>query len=322
MKAVVVDRLKKFFGHFAALNGITFSAARGEILGLLGPNGAGKTTTMRILTTFLPPSGGQAQVAGFDVVKQSMEVRKRIGYMQENPTLYEDMRVGKFLRFMGELKRISSKKLSKRLEFVRDAAKIEDVWEKYITQLSKGYRQRVSLALAILADPPVLILDEPTIGLDPKQIRYIRELIKSMGGNHTVIVSTHILPEAEMLCDRLAIINKGKIIALGTAKELSSKIRKVNAVRVELSGQPDEVEKELLQLDGVIGVIQQERNEVFLIEFETKFNTLEQISKIAAKRNWVILELSPIEASLEEVFLELVADETTKSLADTETIEE
>ena len=313
---IKAENVEKYYGKFKALDGITFEAERGEILGLLGPNGAGKTTTMRILTTYLPPSGGKLSVDGKDVVKDAIEVRKRIGYMPENPPLYVDMRVEKFLKFVGELKGLSGKKLKERLGYVREVCQIEDVWDNFISQLSKGYRQRVGLASALISDPPVIILDEPTIGLDPKQIRYTRELIKNLGGTHTVLLSTHILPEAEMTCDRVAIIDRGKIIAIGTPSELAEKIRKVNAVRVELSGPPNEVYKALLDLDGVTQVIPQERNGVYLVQFEPQWKTREQITKLAAEQNWHILELSPREASLEEVFLEIVAEEEHKKTED------
>ncbi len=307
---IKVEGLEKYYGKFKALDGVTFEAKRGEILGLLGPNGAGKTTTMRILTTYLPPSGGRALVAGFDVVKQSMEVRRRVGYMPENPPLYLDMKVKSFLGFVGELKGLSGKRLSERLEYVREVCQIGEVWDKFIAQLSKGFRQRVGLAAALVSDPPVLILDEPTIGLDPKQIKYTREFIKSLGGDHTILLSTHILPEAEMTCDRVAIIDKGRIIAVGTPEELARKIHRVNAVRVELTGPPNEVYRALLELDGVVQVIPQERLGVYLVEFEPQWKTREQITKLAHRQDWSILELSPIEASLEEIFLELTTEET------------
>lgn len=311
---IKVENLEKFYGKFKALDGTTFDAKDGEILGLLGPNGAGKTTTMRILTTYLPPSGGTVLVDGFDVVKQPMDVRKRIGYMPENPPLYLDMKVEQFLRFVGELKGLSGKKLGDRVDYVCDVCQLEDVRKNFISQLSKGFRQRVGLASALIADPPVLILDEPTIGLDPKQIKYTRELIKNLGGNHTIILSTHILPEAEMTCDRVAIIDKGKIIAVGTPAELSQKIRKVNAVRVEMTGPPNEVYSALLDMDGVTQVIPQERLGVYLVEFEPQWKTREQITQLASKQNWSILELSPREASLEEVFLEIVAGEERREI--------
>ena len=309
MAGIQVKNIVKYYGKFEALSDVSFDIADGEILGLLGPNGAGKTTTMRILTTFIPPSSGTAIVNSFDIIKQSMRVRESIGYMPENPPLYDDMRVGKFLKFVANLKKVPSKKIPQRLEYVRNVCKLEDVWAKYISQLSKGYRQRVGFASAIIADPAVLIFDEPTIGLDPEQIRYTRELIKNLGGEHTVILSTHILPEAEMTCDRVAIINKGKILAIGSPAELAQKIRKVNAVKVEMSGPANEVKNALLELDGVIRVVPQERHSLFFVEFEPKWKTRERITKIALENDWSILELTPVEASLEEVFLEIVSSQ-------------
>ena len=304
-----VDGLEKYYGKYRALEDVTFEVKEGEILGLLGPNGAGKTTIMRILTTFLPLSGGNATVSGYDIVKQPMEVRKCVGYMPENPPLYKDMKVIQFFRFLAGLKRIPHSKIRDRIDYVVDVCRLEDVKNNFIFQLSKGYRQRVGLASALIADPPVLILDEPTIGLDPKQTKYTRELIKDFGDSHTVLVSTHILPEAEMICDRFAVIDKGKIIAVGTPSELAGKIRKINAIRVELSGPPDEVSKAIQKLDGVTSIIPCERPGIFLVEFEQSSETREHITLLALERNWTILELSPQEVSLEEVFLELVTDE-------------
>lgn len=311
---ISVQDLVKYYGNFKALDNVTFEAKEGEILGLLGPNGAGKTTTMRILTTYLPPSSGKASVAGFDVIKNSMEVRRSIGYMPENPPLYVDMKTNDFLKFVGKLKGLNAKNLPERLEYVRKVCEIEEVWDNYISQLSKGFRQRVGLASALIANPPVLILDEPTIGLDPKQIRYVRESIKKLGGEHTILFSTHILPEAEMICDRVVIMDKGKVIDIGTPAELAQKIKKVNAVRIEMSGPANEVYSELLHLDGVLQVIPQERAGIYIVQFEPHWNVREQITKLASHKNWAIMELSPRHASLEEVFLELVAKEETDEI--------
>ncbi|RKZ35171.1 ABC transporter ATP-binding protein [bacterium] len=307
MNVVEVKNLCKNYGDFPALQDVDFSVRENEILGLLGPNGAGKTTTMRILTTFIPPTAGEVKVQGYDITKQPIEVRKITGYMPENPPLYDEMRVSKFLKFVGEIRGIPRKKLSSRLDYLAQVCGLEQVWNKYIAHISKGYRQRVGLASAILADPPILILDEPTIGLDPEQIRYTRELIKTLGENHSVLLSTHILHEAEITCDRVAIINEGKILAIGSPAELAEKIRKINAVRVKLSGPPNEVERSILQLDGVIRVIPQGANDTFTVEFEPKWKTHHKITELAHKNGWHILELTPIEASLEEVFLKIVS---------------
>ncbi len=307
MNVVEVKNLCKNYGDFPALQDVDFSVRENEILGLLGPNGAGKTTTMRILTTFIPPTAGEVKVQGYDITKQPIEVRKITGYMPENPSLYDEMRVSKFLKFVGEIRGIPRKKLSSRLDYLAQVCGLEQVWNKYIAHISKGYRQRVGLASAILADPPILILDEPTIGLDPEQIRYTRELIKTLGENHSVLLSTHILHEAEITCDRVAIINEGKILAIGSPAELAEKIRKINAVRVKLSGPPNEVERSILQLDGVIRVIPQGANDTFTVEFEPKWKTHHKITELAHKNGWHILELTPIEASLEEVFLKIVS---------------
>ena len=214
---IEVDHITKYYGQTPAVQDVSFRVEKGEILGFLGPNGAGKTTTMRMLTCYLPPSEGTARVAGYDVFEDSMEVRKRIGYMPEHPPLYDDMMVRSYLTFVSKIKGVDAKQRKSRIDLAMEQCGISDMPDTIIGKLSKGYRQRVGLAQALVHDPEVLILDEPTIGLDPRQIIEVRELIKSLAGDHTVILSTHILPEASMTCERVVIINKGKIVAMDTS---------------------------------------------------------------------------------------------------------
>src|SRR5688500_12570177 len=227
-------QLTKFYDNNPALTDVSFQVEKGEILGFLGPNGAGKTTTMRILTGFIPPTSGTAKVAGFDVLTQSMEVRKRIGYMPENPPLYNEMTVSSFLRFISRLKRVSKGTEKQRIDTVIQKCSLESVTGRLIGHLSRGFRQRVGLAQALIHDPEVLILDEPTSGLDPAQIIEIRQLIRGLANGHTVILSSHILPEVEQTCGRVVIINKGKIIAVDTPEKLSVSLRGTNVYHLSV----------------------------------------------------------------------------------------
>src|SRR6266403_2681564 len=233
---IKVEGLTKRYARTLAVDDISFEVEKGQIVGFLGPNGAGKTTTMRVLTCFLPPTSGTAQVAGFDVLEQPMEVKKRIGYLPETPPLYPDMEVGEYLTFVGKLKGLATADVPKRVSDVCDRCAITDVKAKLIGKLSKGYRQRVGLAQAILHNPDVLILDEPTAGLDPKQINETRDLIKSLAGDQTIILSTHILPEVEQTCEKVIIINKGKLVATDSVSNLQRRARGAELVLVEVAG--------------------------------------------------------------------------------------
>src|SRR6202162_535708 len=222
---IIATDLTKRYAHNTAVNHISFHIKKGEIVGFLVANGAGKTTTMRILTCFLPPSSGSATVAGFDVLEQPLEVKKRIGYLPENPPLYPEMRTAEYLTFVGNLKGLSGDELRKRVDYVAERCAVADVKDKLLGKLSKGYRQRVGLAQAIIHNPDVLILDEPTSGLDPKQIHETRDLIKSLAGDHTIILSPHILPEVEQTCEQVIIINKGKLVATDSVRNLQARGR-------------------------------------------------------------------------------------------------
>ncbi len=251
-----VKELTKRYARNTAVDHISFQVEKGQIVGFLGPNGAGKTTTMRILTCFLPPTSGTASVAGFDVLEQPLEVKKRIGYLPEMPPLYVEMRTDEYLTFVGKLKGLSGSELRQRVDAVCERCAIADVKKKLLGKLSKGYRQRVGLAQAIIHNPDVLILDEPTAGLDPKQINETRDLIKSLAGDHTIILSTHILPEVEQTCQQVIIINKGKLVATDSVNNLQSRARGAETVLVEVAGRNGDVDSAAVQrrLEKVTGV--------------------------------------------------------------------
>src|SRR6267378_105830 len=251
---IEVENLTKRYGRTTAVDGVSFRVQKGEILGFLGPNGAGKTTTMRILTCYLPPTEGTARVAGYDVFESPLEVKRRVGYIPETPPLYPDMDVDGFLDFCAKIKGVPSASRKAKIDEAVEKTRIGDVRRKLIGQLSKGYRQRVGLAQAILANPDVLILDEPTAGLDPKQIIETRELIKSLGGDHTIVLSTHILPEVSMTCGRVVIINKGKVVAEDTPENLTRRLQGAATVRLEVRGESPDLESALIAIPGVKSV--------------------------------------------------------------------
>src|SRR5678815_2366679 len=248
---ISVENISKRYPTKTAIEGMSFTVEKGEILGFLGPNGAGKTTTMRIITGYMPASSGTVRVDGFDVGDQPLECRKRIGYLPENPPLYTEMTVRAYLRFVAKIKGVASNRLDEDVLRVMEKVNITDVQERIIAKLSKGYKQRVGIAQALLNDPPVLILDEPTIGLDPKQIHEVRELVKSLAGSHTVVLSTHILPEVEQTCHRVIIIDRGKIVAVDTPQNLRSQIQRVARVFIEVEGPSDDVLVAMKALPGV-----------------------------------------------------------------------
>src|ERR1700723_2221207 len=253
---ITVQGPTKRYARTLAVDHISFEVKKGQIVGFLGPNGAGKTTTMRILTCFLPPSEGSANVAGFDVLKQPMEVKKRIGYLPETPPVYQEMEVQEYLTFVGKLKGMSGQSLANRVTEVAGRCAVADVRTKLIGKLSKGYRQRVGLAQAIIHNPEVLILDEPTAGLDPKQINETRDLIKSLAGDHTIILSTHILPEVEQICEQVIIINKGRLVATDSVRNLQARARGAESVLLEVASRNGNLEAGIVQhkLEQVAGV--------------------------------------------------------------------
>jgi ABC-2 type transport system ATP-binding protein len=309
---ITVKELTKRYARNTAVDHISFEVGKGQIVGFLGPNGAGKTTTMRMLTCFLPPTSGSANVAGFDVLEQPLEVKKRIGYLPETPPLYPEMETGEYLTFVGKLKGLSGGELRRRVDYVCDRCAVGDVKNKLLGKLSKGYRQRVGLAQAIIHNPEVLILDEPTAGLDPKQINETRDLIKSLGGDHTIILSTHILPEVEQTCEQVIIINKGKLAATDSVHNLQNRARGAESVLVEVSGRNGildfaSVQQRLEQVAGVSRVVGKQsggnRNS-FEVESRKGF-VRGDLARAVVESGWDLNELRSAAMSLEEIFLQL-----------------
>ncbi len=303
-----VQNLTKDYGTYLALREVSFEVQKGEIVGFLGPNGAGKTTTMRILTGYLPPSSGTARVAGYDVFTDSLQVRKRIGYLPETVPLYPEMSVWDYLDFAARLRDVSDRDTA--IERAMELTNIADHADTLIGRLSKGYRQRVGLAQAIVHEPEVLILDEPTIGLDPKQIIEVRHLIKSLAGEHTVLLSTHILPEASQICSRVLIINEGKIVAEDTPARLGARVRGAEHVFLQVAQPAPEIPTELEKIKGVLGVKAKDQAPgAYEIETNLGADRRADIAALAVQRGWGVLELRPIGLSLEEVFLKLTTTE-------------
>ncbi|MBI3152714.1 MAG: ATP-binding cassette domain-containing protein [Chloroflexi bacterium] len=306
---IKVSGLTKDYGARRAIQNLNFDAQQGEIVGFLGPNGAGKTTTMRILTGYMPPTDGEAIVAGYDVVEESLEVRKRVGYLPETVPLYTDMVVFDYLKFMGDLRHIPD--VDDRVDEVLDMVGLIDRANGYIGNLSKGMRQRVGLAQALLHRPEVLILDEPTIGLDPGQVVEVRELIREIGKERTVLLSTHVLHEAQNICDRVLIINKGKIVAEDTTENLQARLIGAERVIVRVRGEADELADTIKQVKGVRGVETKEDGAVEF-EFASGKDLRPEVAKQVIKSGYDLLELRPLGMSLEEIFLELTGSETKK----------
>ncbi|HMD41062.1 MAG TPA: ABC transporter ATP-binding protein [Candidatus Acidoferrum sp.] len=313
---ITVKELTKRYARNTAVDHISFAIAKGQIVGFLGPNGAGKTTTMRMLTCFMPPTAGTATVAGFDVLEEPMEVKKRIGYLPETPPVYPEMRTGEYLEFVGRLKGLSKADLGKRVDYVCERCAVADVREKLISKLSKGYRQRIGLAQAIIHNPDVLILDEPTAGLDPKQINETRDLIKSLAGDHTIILSTHILPEVEQTCEQVIIINKGKVIATDSVQNLQNRARGVESVIVEVAGRNGDLDAAAVQtqLEKVSGVnkvhFKEKRQTRNIFEVESAKDRLIRgdLARAVVEAGWDLNELRSSAMSLEEIFLQLTGD--------------
>ncbi len=319
---IKVEGLTKRYARTVAVDNISFEVEKGQIVGFLGPNGAGKTTTMRVLTCFLPPSAGTATVAGYDVVEHPMEVKKRIGYLPETPPLYPEMEVGDYLNFVGKLKGIPSGEIRRRVDEVAERCAVADVRNKLIGKLSKGYRQRVGLAQAIIHNPDVLILDEPTSGLDPKQIIEIRELLRTLSGDHTIILSTHILSEVEHSCERVIIISQGKLVAIDSVANLTNRLRGSEAVAVEVEPAegrpaPAEVQQRLEQVSGVSRVVMKDsRNGRISFEVESlQGRTIRaDLARTVVNSGWNLSELRAVGLSLEDIFLQLTAAEQKSEL--------
>jgi ABC-2 type transport system ATP-binding protein len=304
---IKVENLTKRFAGFTAIKNLNFEVAKGEVVGFLGPNGAGKTTTMRILTGYLPATSGRACIAGFDVFEQSLEARKRIGYLPENTPLYHDMRVNEYLRYRASLKGVERRRLKERVGDVIELCSLKEKERAIIGTLSKGQRQRVGLADALVHDPDLLILDEPTIGLDPNQIRSVRELIRNLANKRTVLISTHILPEVEIMCSRVIVIHQGEIRASDTAENLLKNHRAAGHLRLAAKINGDNARDSLLGLPGVKDVTEEWDGEisVFNLRLEANADPAEEVMSLAVRNHWRVRELTRRRATLEDVFVEL-----------------
>lgn len=306
---IEVSHLSKQYGDVVAVEDVSFSAEKGVILGFLGPNGAGKTTTMRMLTCYLPPSSGEAKVAGFDILEESMEVRKRIGYLPEQPPVYHDMTVGAYLRFVAKIKGVPGAHLNSRLDDTMEKTGVAHHRDTVIGHLSKGYRQRVGLAQALVHEPDVLILDEPTVGLDPKQIIEIREVIKGLGGDHTVILSTHILPEVSMTCSQLVIINNGRIAGEGTPESLMAQLKEGEVLRAHIDGPADQINDILQGLEGVLDVSSESGEGIYIVTSAPGQDVRDALTKQVVDGGFSLRELRPLDMTLEDIFLSLTSEE-------------
>jgi ABC-2 type transport system ATP-binding protein len=316
---ITVENLTKRYAAKTAIEGVSFQVEKGEILGFLGPNGAGKTTTMRIITGYMPASDGTVRVDGFDVFDNPLDVRRRIGYLPENPPLYLEMTVTGYLRFVAKIKGVPKENIHNEVSRVMSRVNITDVKERIIAKLSKGYKQRVGIAQALLNDPPVLILDEPTIGLDPKQIHEVRELIKDLAGRHTVVLSTHILPEVEQTCHRVIIIDRGKIVAVDTPQNLRLQLQGAERISIEVQGPAGEIASKLKTMPGVVDVRKIADNDGrhrFQIEGELRKDIRSDLARVIVQNGWGLYELQSATMSLEDIFLKLTtAEETEKQNA-------
>ena len=313
---IEVSDLSKYYGDVAAVENVSFTAEKGEILGFLGPNGAGKTTTMRILTCFLPASSGSARVAGYDVVEESMEVRRHIGYLPEQPPLYNDMTVHAYLRFVAKIKGVASSQLNSQVDSVMEKTALTDRRDSVIGHLSKGYRQRVGLGQALVHDPAVLILDEPTVGLDPKQIIEIREVIKSLGGEHTIILSTHILPEVSITCEKVVIINNGRIVGEGTPDSLIAQLREGDVLRAQIGGPQERVQPLIQGINGVLDVVPEAGEaagdeQVYVVSTQPGLDVRDDLVKKVIEGGFALRELRPLDMTLEDIFLRLTTEEVS-----------
>ena len=309
---IEVQHLTKRYGPVTAVDDVSFTVERGEILGFLGPNGAGKTTTMRVLTGYMPPSEGKAIVAGYDVLEQPIEAKRRTGYLPETPPLYPDMTVREYLTFVAKIKGVPRKESKSRIGEMMQKTRIDDVADRHCGKLSKGYRQRVGLAQAMLHNPDVLILDEPTAGLDPKQIIETRQLIKGLGGDHTIILSTHILPEVSQTCQRVVIINKGKVVAVDTPDNLTSRLRGSETIYLQVDPQGADAAAVLQRVAGVkrVAVADTKQQIVgFEIDSEAGHDVRRELAAAVVGRGWGLLEMRPMRMSLEEIFLHVTTED-------------
>jgi len=311
---IEIENLTKIYVDSPVVDGLSFFVPEGQILGFLGPNGAGKTTVMRMMTGFLPATSGEVVVAGIDLDADPVGLRRKIGYLPENVPLYPELRVEEYLRFRADVEGVPRTDFRGRLDYVIERCMLSDVSRQVIGTLSKGYRQRVGLAGALIHKPPVLILDEPTVGLDPNQIIKVRELITELGQDHTVVLSTHILPEVEQVCERVFIIDHGRIVADGTPDALRTRLIGNPVARVEVRGADVDAAESLGRLPGVVAV-EERTNGVFLVEHLSDTDPREAVFHLAVDRGWVLIGLTPEQATLEDVFVRLTTADDAASMA-------
>ena len=305
---IEVENLTRYYESRRAINNLSFQIEKGEVVGFLGPNGAGKSTTMNIISCILPASSGTVKINGFDTFQQSLEIRKIIGYLPETPPLYPDMTVAKYLDFAAGVRGVAAKKIPSSVERVIDKCSLKDVGHRIIGRLSKGYQQRVGLAQAMVHDPEILILDEPTVGLDPIQIIEIRKLIQELAAEHTIILSSHILPEITQICKRVIIINEGEIAAVDSLGGLTASLRKSERLSLTVRNSEDIIIEKLNSMDQVLSVSSEEENQ-FYIECALRSNLQDDIAKLALENHWGIIELRPVSMTLEDIFLKLTLEE-------------
>ena len=321
---IEVQHLSKRYGRVTAVDDVSFTVERGEILGFLGPNGAGKTTTMRILTGYMPATEGRAIVAGFDVFDQPIEAKKRTGYLPETPPLYPEMTVREYLEFVARIKGVPPGERKARVDQVMQRTWVADMAQRHCAKLSKGYKQRVGLAQAIIHNPEVLILDEPTAGLDPKQIIETRDLIRSLAGDHTIILSTHILPEVSQTCQRVVIINKGRVVAVDTPANLTAQLRGSSGLYVQVDGTGIDAGAMLARVPGVVKVTAVDRHETavgYELDTDVDRDVRRDVAREIVGSGLGLLELRPMRISLEDIFLQLTTDETKQTSDDVAPIE-
>ena len=308
---IVAEALSKFYQGFAAIEDVSFTIAQGEIVGFLGPNGAGKTTAMRILAGYMPPSAGAARIAGFDTVEASQEARRRVGYLPESVPLYNDLTIRGYLGYMGTLRGVAGRRLKRRIAEAVETVQATEYIDTAIGKLSKGYRQRVGIAQAILHEPPVVILDEPTVGIDPIQVVETRRLIQSLGSEHTVLLSTHILPEVSMVCDRVIIIHEGRLVADGNPMELADRLAGVVVIEADIKGPPEPVAGALRRIPGVTSVSMDTAEDVgtYRIEAQPGSPVNESVAGVVVAAGWALLRLQRAPMTLEDVFVQLTEED-------------
>lgn len=311
---IELKNITKYYGDFPAVTDISFKIEKGEIVGLLGPNGAGKSTTMKMITGFMPPTSGELTVDGNDIVSQSIEARRKIGYLPETVPLYTDMTVYSYIEYMGMLRGLSKKNIKSKVDNVIEICKLEDYRNSLISKLSKGFRQRVGISQAIIHEPEVLVLDEPTIGIDPNQVVETRQLIKNLSGEHTLILSSHILPEVSSICERVLIIHEGEIAASDTIENLSSLMSGKNKIEADIIGSPQAIVTELEKINDVKSVqfsINKSSSEfsTFSIESEINSDIRSEIAKIIINNDWGLIRLQSMGMSLEDIFLQITTAE-------------